>query len=202
MLLFLVPQDTQCLCRALSVTNVFVRGTGGVPSHRKMCVRVCVYMSLRRMELGGYSLFFYLACRTVREKGRKTMHAHPFSLPFSPSSWLAPPRWLNVCVCQCVCVCPLACPSVCRTLNVNVCNAMCVCVCVPACFTAYPEIEHAKLGVPLCGCVCVCVRTLSSQGKARGHIGSCDRQPYLSADCIVGILGRHWNRSRRWGGKE
>lgn len=78
-LLFLVPQDTQWLCRALSVTNVFVWETGGVPSHRKICICVCmcahVCVSVFAMDgIWGYSVFFYLACRTVcvteRERNR------------------------------------------------------------------------------------------------------------------------------------
>ena len=65
-LLFLVPQDTQWLCGALSVTNVFVWEMGGVPSHRKicicvcMCAHVCVCLCLRWMEYGDIQCFSIL----------------------------------------------------------------------------------------------------------------------------------------------
>lgn len=153
-----------------------------------MCVWcVCWW---RWMELGGYSMFFCLACSAVcvmaREADRETACVNGDGVSTRSLSASLPCG-------DSVCVCPLACPSECIALNI---------LCVLPCFGACAEIQHALLGVPLCGSVCVhALRLLSSWGKASGHIGSCDRQPYLSADCIIGILGRRWQSGRGWEGR-
>lgn len=165
-LLFLVPQDARWLCGALSVMNVFVWET--LVGCLPTGTRVCVFEMDR---IGGD-----IQCFSILPAGQKEVDRVCMCI-LSLSFWLAPLRWFRVSV-------PISFPESVYTA------AECVCAWDIAC--------HAG-GTFMCATVCVCewgcVCLLSSWGKAPGHIGSCDRQPYLSVACIIGILGRHWQWS-------
>lgn len=187
-LLFLVPQDTRWLCRALSVTNVFVWETGGVSSHRKICMCICVPEPVMD-GIGGDSQCFSILpaglCVLQRDSqnGRERQRLYTGGVSLSLARSLSHTHTLPWG--DSMCACPLACPSVWMWMSAV------LCVCLHACLLQCLHWDKACQGggsfVWLWVCVCVCVCLLSSQGEASGHIGSCDRQPYLSASLVFWV---------------